>query len=261
MRSCCCLLAFMTLPWILVASIPSNEKEWSDKMLDIARTYKHYERADRFFRFAPTDCRAPMAQVPQLRLSQSNDPATHGRKLYTVFAKDLHWDQIGPVDKPISIGRTKTYLPPLTEESRLQTGGRRSNNRIQTPVGQAIVKEAWHFTEIGEEDYRKTSTDDLASTKSTRDKGGWTTFDHGKDLLPVAYNSTRQNEKPKYYRGTGIASLFIMTKLDPKTPGTDAGWIYGTVDADLKTVTSVGKVPNCIKCHQDAPHDRLFGLP
>jgi hypothetical protein len=52
-----------------------------------------------------------------------------------------------------------------------------------------------------------------------------------------------------------------MFKLDPKTPGTDEGWVYGTVSADGKQVTSAGRVESCMRCHQKAPHDRLFGLP
>jgi hypothetical protein len=253
MRLCCGLLVLLVLPWTLVASdppsAPSNDKEWSDKLVEIAKNYKNYERADRFFRFAPIDCRAPTAQVPQLRLSQSSDPATHGRKLYTVFANNLHWD---------SAGRTKTYLPPFPLK---YSGAKREPPRQPAPVGQVVVKEAWSFTEIDDQEYQKITSEQKNAADSAKDKNGWTTFDHGKDLLPVAYNSARQNEKPKYYKGTSIAGLFIMTKFKPRTPDTDAGWIYGTVDADLKTVTSVGKVANCMKCHQDAPHDRLFGLP
>jgi hypothetical protein len=51
-----------------------------------------------------------------------------------------------------------------------------------------------------------------------------------------------------------------MFKLEPGTPGTDAGWVYGTVTPDGKQVTSAGRVESCMGCHQDAPHDRLFGL-
>ncbi|MDF1667843.1 MAG: cytochrome P460 family protein [Planctomycetota bacterium] len=52
--------------------------------------------------------------------------------------------------------------------------------------------------------------------------------------------------------------LFIMLKVDPKTPGTDQGWIYGTVTPDGKTVTSAGRVQSCMKCHVKIK-DRLFG--
>jgi hypothetical protein len=51
-----------------------------------------------------------------------------------------------------------------------------------------------------------------------------------------------------------------MMKLDPATPNTDAGWVYGTVTPDGKTVTSSGKVETCLKCHVEAPGDRLFGI-
>lgn len=56
-------------------------------------------------------------------------------------------------------------------------------------------------------------------------------------------------------------ALFIMTKVDPTTPGTDKGWVYGTVTADGKTVTSSGRVQSCMGCHTgSSTHDRMFGL-
>jgi hypothetical protein len=65
----------------------------------------------------------------------------------------------------------------------------------------------------------------------------------------------------KLFRGTARGDLFIMFKLDPKTPQSDNGWVYGTVTADGKKVTSAGRVESCMKCHTEAKHDRLFGLP
>jgi hypothetical protein len=55
------------------------------------------------------------------------------------------------------------------------------------------------------------------------------------------------------------ADLFIMFKLAPATPGTDEGWVYGTVKGDGKTVTAAGRLASCMSCHIEAPHDRLFG--
>jgi hypothetical protein len=43
-------------------------------------------------------------------------------------------------------------------------------------------------------------------------------------------------------------------------PGTDAGWIYATITPDGKTLTSAGRVQQCMDCHEAAPHDRLFGI-
>lgn len=55
------------------------------------------------------------------------------------------------------------------------------------------------------------------------------------------------------------ADLFIMTKLDPATEGTDKGWVYGTVTR-AGVVTSAGKVGNCMGCHMKCEKDRMFGL-
>jgi hypothetical protein len=66
------------------------------------------------------------------------------------------------------------------------------------------------------------------------------------------------NEKDKRLES---GDLFVMFKLDPQTPGTDQGWVYGTVSADGKSVTSSGRVASCMKCHEDTRHDRMFGLP
>jgi len=54
--------------------------------------------------------------------------------------------------------------------------------------------------------------------------------------------------------------LFVMTKVGD-VPGSDDGWIYGTVSPDGK-VTSAGRVASCMACHTGhATHERLFGLP
>lgn len=66
------------------------------------------------------------------------------------------------------------------------------------------------------------------------------------------------------YKAGEKHGLFIMMRLKPGSPGyedTDDGWIYGTVTADGKTVTSAGKVQSCMGCHLQAPHGRLFGVP
>lgn len=56
------------------------------------------------------------------------------------------------------------------------------------------------------------------------------------------------------------SELYIMYNTDSKTPDTDDGWVYGTVTADGKTVTSAGRVQSCMECHASAPYGRLFGL-
>lgn len=65
----------------------------------------------------------------------------------------------------------------------------------------------------------------------------------------------------KIYQPAGQGPLFVMYRNDPNTPGTDDGWVYGTLTPDGKTVTGVGRIESCMNCHLKAPHGRLFGLP
>jgi len=62
------------------------------------------------------------------------------------------------------------------------------------------------------------------------------------------------------YRAAARAGLYIMFKLDAATPGTDGGWVYATITADGQ-LTAAGKIQSCVGCHQEAEHDRLFGVP
>jgi hypothetical protein len=114
-------------------------------------------------------------------------------------------------------------------------------------VGQVIVKESWTPEEVKD---MKPGGTDWAKVIRTPEIGP-----DGTDFYPYA------TKGDKVYRAVKPTGLFIMLKLDPITRGTDDGWVYGTVSADGKTVTSAGKVESCMKCHQDAKHDRLFGLP
>ena len=62
----------------------------------------------------------------------------------------------------------------------------------------------------------------------------------------------------KHYRATEMLGLYVMIRLPPSTPGTDDGWIYGTL-TPAGEVTSAGRVPSCMGCHESARHGRLFG--
>ena len=55
----------------------------------------------------------------------------------------------------------------------------------------------------------------------------------------------------------GLYVLFKPQKADLAT--TDAGWVYGTIAADMTTITGAGKIASCMGCHQSLP-GRLFGL-
>ena len=62
------------------------------------------------------------------------------------------------------------------------------------------------------------------------------------------------------YRAGAPAGLFIMFKVDSATPETDEGWVYATVST-AGEVTSAGRVASCMGCHENATHERLFGVP
>lgn len=114
------------------------------------------------------------------------------------------------------------------------------------PVGQVIVKESWIPEEMA--DMKPGETDRKKIIVSGRETE---TQDH---FYPYA------SKDGKVFKASKQSGLYIMMKLDPKTAGTDEGWVYGTLSADGKQVTSAGKVVSCMKCHQDAKYDRQFGL-
>lgn len=195
------------------------------RLLKIAEIYSVYGRIDDEVRWAPVYCRMPMPGQP--RYSQSSDEATHGQKLYSLFARDR-----------------EAYLT-KTDAS---------------PVGQIVVKEAWVPEEVDAKPILDASQ--IVRTERGRDRKV------PDDLAPVGLGAIFQSgdhfhpfaeKKGKWYRAKERGPLFIMMKLDAKTPGTDEGWVYGTVSADGKTVTSAGRVASCMKCHEERK-DRLFGL-
>lgn len=64
----------------------------------------------------------------------------------------------------------------------------------------------------------------------------------------------------RFYRTGQPGDLFIMTKLDPDTPGTHDGWVYAITDNTGQNLIAAGRIASCMSCHERAPHDRLFGL-
>ena len=152
--------------------------------------------------------------------SESSDTESHGRKLYSLFAKN-RW----------------AYLA-------------QSGNNAPSPFGQIVVKESWVPEEVKDGERKHTVE---KAIKPLRHE-------------PIDPYAAKDSFEPfaekdgKLFKATKLAGLFVMMKLDPTTPDTDDGWVYGTVSADLKTVTAVGKIESCMECHVKAKADRLFGL-
>jgi hypothetical protein len=122
-----------------------------------------------------------------------------------------------------------------------------SFSAVSSPVGQVVVKEAWVPEEVKDAGLKQEPVVRKVKVRGVEQEDRFIPYARGKDEW--------------LYHAKEKAALFIMYKLDPKTPGTDEGWVYGTVTADGKKVTSAGRVESCMGCHKDAPHDRLFGLP
>lgn len=178
------------------AEIPSAPPNPIDRrLLEIAAEYPEYGIVDTKFSWVQTLCRV---YQPPARLSESDDMATHGGKIYLLYAKD--W---------------KAYVSGIKDAQ---------------PVGQAVVKEAWEPKAVSREEAERSDAEDRVRVlqPAKRDGGLYTAGEkHG---------------------------LFIMFK-------DQAGWQFGTVSPDGKRVLQSGRLSSCLKCHQDAKPDSLYGLP
>jgi hypothetical protein len=164
------------------------------RMLEIARDYPRWTRIRSSLAWALADCDVPIDR--SVFASRSEDDATHGRKLYYLFARDA-----------------AAYA-------------RREGSAA---AGQTLVKESWTPVEVAP--------------------------DAGHPITEVAV----RDGKP--HRAGARTGLFVMTKLDPATPETDGGWVYGIVSGDGARVIAAGRLGACAGCHAGAPRDRLFGPP
>lgn len=113
------------------------------------------------------------------------------------------------------------------------------------PVGQVLVKQSWTPLEVPDDGLPLQQK----AVHSPRKQG------FGDSFVPFV------RRDGKLFKASEQAELFIMMKLDPATPDTDHGWVYGTVTPDGSKVTSAGKIQSCMRCHTKDTTDRLFGLP
>jgi hypothetical protein len=198
---------------------------FDENLLQIAKFYKEYGRVDDTMRVAPAACDAPRnPKAGVARFSESKDEKTHGKKLYSVFA---------------SYKGAYLFAKGFKEQ----------------PAGQMLVKQSWLAEEVKEDDDKERKVVVTPLKRRPDDPKERVSPDRIDHFLPYA------EKAGKLYHAAKQAELFIMYKVDPKTKDTDNGWVYGTVTPDGKKVTSSGKVESCMKCHQDAPHGRVFGLP
>lgn len=85
-------------PPVGAAQAEENDPRWHATLRAIAAGYAQWGRVEDEMRWAPWLCRMPMPATA--RLSDSGDDATHGRKLYTLYAKD-----------PVAYGAPRSFMP------------------------------------------------------------------------------------------------------------------------------------------------------
>jgi len=157
-----------------------------------------------------------MPRAPSAHASESDDPKTHGEKLYSLYAMN-----------PVAYGAQPSAWGPAA--------------RVGLPgVEQVIVKESFEPIPI----------ERLEDTKGGVGRGG-TWGAHG--LRPAVRDGKR-------FVAGERRGLYLMIKLEEAGQGTDAGWVYATVEPDMMTVSAVGLIDACAGCHREAGEGRLFGL-
>jgi hypothetical protein len=200
------------------------EQPFQTQLLKVAAEYKTWGRVDDEMRWAPYFCRMPNPGLPHI--SASTDQQTHGQKLYSLFAYAR--------DDYVDLRQSPAVA-----------------------LGQAIVKQSWvpvEVTDPKEKPGKHVEFERVIQTPGLKVPPDRRRRDEADHFYPYVWKGD------KVYKASKQADLFVMMKLDPKTPGTDAGWVYATLTPDGKTVTASGKLESCMKCHQDAKHERLFGL-
>lgn len=196
---------------------------------------------------APTPEAAPAESVHDLRAAPDRDGLIDRRFVDVVHAAAAahgNWTRLGDWPK---WAPTMCDVPPppgpLVSRADADSphGGKlyflyakdaaayQAEPRPEQPVGQALVKRSHAADEVPESD------------ASARDRSATATRDG------------------RVYRLGAERERFVMVKLAPDTPGTDRGWVYGTVSASGVGITSAGRVPRCVACHVEAGPDRVFG--
>ncbi len=64
-------------------------------------------------------------------------------------------------------------------------------------------------------------------------------------------------EGDKLYVASKIVGLNVMLNRAPGSPGTDGGWIYGTLTPEGE-VTAAGRVASCMGFHTTSKNDRVL---
>jgi hypothetical protein len=199
------------------------DPQFTDTMRRAAAEYREWGRVDERPNLAPMLCRAPEGidyGFPSHARRSTVDEGPHGQKLYYLFAGFSRYT------------------------ARELYGSLGTPQAQEIPIGFTIVKQSWKA--VASERPIANEPVPVGETYLTTDAPAPITWvEHDGQRLEIGEQ----------------AELFVMAKVGaPDMPGTDAGWVYGTLDASGQTVTSAGLVSRCMECHESASHERLFGL-
>ena len=180
----------------------AQRRVFEDRLLEIAASYETLWPRESHCQLGTGRLGwAPIPPTPEVAFSQSYaDGGTHGGKLYSLFFAK---DQ-SPAGAYVRKGQP-------------------------CPTGQVIVKESWVPEEVKDDGK---PLEPVRRKVKVRQGDGLVEKDDS--FLPFARKDGR------LYHAKEKGPLFIMFKMDPQTPGTDEGWVYGTVTADGKQVTLRG---------------------
>jgi hypothetical protein len=222
------------------------------ELLGIAAEYQSYGRTDDFFHWAPAMCALPMAIRPAAYVSASGDDDTHGKKLYSLFAGLRA--KAPPVKADAGGGdylsRSDGFYPITAGQSAYLDIAKGK----PVPEGLALVKESWRPEEVKD----RREAERLHGSRSAPEQWDYPARPAARGARPGSEFWPYAEKGGVLYAAKEKAGLFIMYKAAKDTPGTDEGWVYGTVSADGKTVTSAGRVASCMGCHKRAAYGRLF---
>jgi hypothetical protein len=183
----------------------TNDARFHADIRHAIAAHERWGRVDDRARFAPFDCRAPLPPSPHW--SESDDAATHGGKLYTVFAMVPEaYGFPAHVFDPGNAGPTEATCPGCEAHHALAEAG----------VRQVLFKDAF-------EAVREAPAEDEAH-------GLWPTTRDG-----VTYHAGRS------------LGFFLLLQYDASTPGTDAGFVYATAtpQGEITSAGLVGPCMSC----------------
>lgn len=243
-------------------------------MLRAAKDYKQWQRVDERAGSAPELCAYWPPRPSEIRRSEPTEEAgAHGRKLYYLYASDYRDYSLLPKTKatlPVgftivkesyrSVPLDKRTVALLQKDPSLQldeAGKFYLFDRFVRPVDKKTASAYGLLPEELSTSPEVQSGIKLPVEKSpagvSPESGRWGMG--GPWAPPIRTLLTKEG----WVRTGERKDLFVMKKVgDPKTAGTDHGWVYGVVSPEGDSVRQSGKLEHCTGCHEKAPHDRMF---